>query len=388
MRVTYRDGVSRRGRPRSVLNLNKTPLTDREKDKLRTVMRRYAFRANDYYLRLIDWSDPDDPIRRLVIPHEREMEFWGELDASREGRITVQKGVQHKYRSTVLLLVTDSCNSFCRYCFRKRLFMDGNNEAWHDLSPGLEYIRQHPEVDNVLLSGGDPLILGTAKLEKIVSALRRIDHIRVIRIGTKMPAFNPFRILNDDSLLAMFKKYSLPDRRIYLMCHFDHPRELTPEAREAIRLVIDSGVICLNQNPIIRGISDRPEVMSELWNELSHMGVSQYYVFQGRPTAGNIAYEVPIVKAFRAIEKAKQRCSGLAKRIRYVMSHESGKVEIVGVDYRRIYLKYHQARNERDNQRMFICLRDDQAYWLDQLKPEGGYENKYQDRDQNYRPYS
>lgn len=99
-----------------------------------------------------------------------------------------------------------------------------------------------------------------------------------------MPAFNPFRILGDDSLLTMFEKYSLPDRRIYMMCHFDHPRELTPQAREAIRLVMSAGVICVNQNPVIRGISDHPRVMSTLWNELSHMGVAQYYVFQGRPT--------------------------------------------------------------------------------------------------------
>lgn len=382
------DGTSHKGRGRSVSSLSRVTLTDGEKAGLLPVTETYAFRSNDYYLKLIDWSDPDDPIRQLVIPNVRELESWGDLDASHESAVTVLRGVQHKYRSTVLLLVTDSCNSLCRYCFRKRLFMEGNNEAHYDINPGLEYIRQHPEVDNVLLTGGDPLTMSATRLEKIISALHRIDHVRTIRIGTKMPAFNPFRILGDDSLLTMFEKYSLPDRRIYMMCHFDHPRELTPQAREAIRLVMSAGVICVNQNPIIRGISDHPRVMSTLWNELSHMGVAQYYVFQGRPTAGNVAYVMPIVEAYRAVEKAKKHCSGLAKRIRYVMSHESGKVEVIGLDQRRIYLKYHQAWHERDHQRLLICRRNDQAYWLDQLEPDRGYENKYHDRNQNYRPCS
>ncbi|RKX26934.1 MAG: KamA family radical SAM protein, partial [Candidatus Zixiibacteriota bacterium] len=296
MSAIYRDRVSRSRKPRFISNLNQIPhLTDEEKARLHAVMETYAFRVNDYYLKLINWSDPNDPIRRLVIPHEREMDNWGDLDVSRENKITVRKGIQHKYKTTVLLLVTKACSSYCRYCFRKRLFMSDSNESVCDVNQSLDYIRDHPEVDNVLLTGGDPLMLKTSRLERIIGELRQINHIRVIRIGSKIPAYNPFRILNDDSLLDMLKKYSLPDRRIYLMCHFDHPRELTPEAREAIRRVIDCGVICLNQNPIIRGISDRPEAMAELWNELAYMGVAQYYVFQGRPTAGNIAYEVPIV---------------------------------------------------------------------------------------------
>ncbi len=367
-----------RKRARYILNINKIPqLSPDEKMRLAEVVNKYAFRANDYYLSLINWDDPNDPIRKLVIPRMDELKEWGELDASNEEKITVRKGVQHKYGSTVLLLVNEVCGAFCRYCFRKRLFMNGNDEVTYDIQPGIDYIREHPEVNNVLLTGGDPLILQTPKLRKIISALREIDHVRIIRIGSKMPAFNPFRILNDDSLLEMLRTYSQPDRRIYLMCHFDHPRELTPEAREAIRRVIDTGVICMNQNPIIRGVSDDPHVMAELWNELSYMGVAQYYVFQGRPTAGNAAFEVPIVEAYRKIEHAKRHCSGLAKRVKFAMSHESGKVEIVGVDHRHIYLKYHRAKYKQDEQRMLVCLRDDKAYWLDQLQPAHGYENEY-----------
>lgn len=386
-RSLAREPGEKRSRARYVLNVEKlSHIPEDERAKLSEVAEKYAFRANDYYLGLIDWSDPNDPIRRLVIPHERELLEWGQLDASSESKITVRKGVQHKYGSTVLLLVNEVCGAFCRYCFRKRLFINGNDEVTYDITPGLEYIREHKDVSNVLLTGGDPMILQTPKLETIIAALRTIDHVRIIRIGTKMPAFNPFRFLNDDSLMDLFRTYSLPDRRIYLICHYDHPRELTLESREAIRRVIDAGVICVNQNPIIRGISDEPELMARLWNELSFMGVAQYYIFQGRPTAGNEPYEVPIVEAYRKIEQAKKKCSGLAKRIKYCMSHESGKIEIIGVDHNHIYLKYHRAKHGHDEQRLLVCHRDDKVFWLDQLKPVDGYRNEYYS-DTGLQPY-
>ncbi len=368
----------KRTRAKYILNLDKIPqLSDAEKIRLSEVTKKFAFRANDYYLGLIDWDDPNDPIRQLVIPQERELAEWGQLDASNEESITVQRGVQHKYGSTVLLLVNEACGSYCRYCFRKRLFMNDNDEVNYDVSAGIDYVRQHPEVNNVLLTGGDPLIIQTPKLEKIVAELRSIDHVKIIRFGTKMPAFNPFRFISDPDLMAMFRKYSTPEKRLYLMCHYDHPNELTAESREALRMVQETGVICVNQSPIIRGISDNADVMAELWNELSYMGVPQYYVFQGRPTEGNGHYEVPIVESYFMIEEAKKKCSGLAKRLKYCMSHESGKVEIMGVDDDNIYLKYHRAKDESDGQRIIVCERDDQAYWLDQLKPLPGFKNDY-----------
>jgi len=376
--IPARKADGQRKRPNYILNVGALPqLSEAEKAKLMEVAQRYAFRANDYYLNLIDWDDPDDPIRRLVVPHEQELSDWGRLDASNESAITVKKGVQHKYATTVLLLVNEVCASFCRSCFRKRLFINGHDEAIYDISGALEYIRHHEEVNNVLVTGGDPMVLSTRRLEKIIAALREIDHVRIIRIGTKMPAFNPFRFIDDPELINMLKKYSLPDRRIYFMCHFDHPRELTEEAREAIRLIQEAGAPCANQNPIVRGVSDDPDVMAELWNELSYIGVPQYYIFQNRPTVGNEPYTIPIVEAYFKIEKAKRKTSGLAKRAKYTMSHESGKVEIMGVDDDHIYLKYHRARLPKDEQRFFICRRNDDAYWLDQLQPAPGHTNEY-----------
>lgn len=376
-------------RARLILNINKVShLSDIEKARLKEVSDKYAFRSNDYYLGLIDWNDPDDPIRKLVIPHEYELHEWGKLDASNEGSITIRKGVQHKYGSTALLLVNEVCAAFCRYCFRKRLFLNDNDEITYDMKSSIDYVRENPQINNVLLTGGDPLILKTPKLEKIISALREIDHVKIIRIGTKMPAFNPFRILNDDSLLEMLKKYSLPDKRIYLMCHYDHPRELTKESRQAIQKMQEAGVICVNQSPIIRGISDSPEVMAELWDELAYMGIPQYYIFQCRPTAGNEPYSLPIVEAYHKIEEAKKMCSGLSKRLKYAMSHESGKVEIVGVDHRHIYLKYHRAKYQKDEQRFMVCHRDDKAGWLDELKPVEGYHNDFYDDRFDKRSYN
>lgn len=352
---------------RDVSKLDMIPPEARE--IMKKVSERYVFRANDYYLGLIDWNDPDDPIRRLVVPDEAELSDWGQLDASNEESITVAKGVQHKYPHTVLLLVNEVCGAYCRYCFRKRLFIDGNDETSLDISEGLAYIRSKPQITNVLLTGGDPLILSTRRILAIIEALQSIDHVRIIRIGTKMPAFNPWRVLDDQELLDGLSKASTPDKRIYVMAHFDHPRELTEPAVAGIDALLRAGVIVVNQCPLIRGINDDPKVLADMFRRLSFIGAPQYYLFQGRPTAGNEPYEVPIVEGYHIFEDAKKRVSGLAKRARFAMSHESGKIEIVGVDDAHIYMRFHRAKDPRDEGRFMVFHRDDEAYWLDQLTP-------------------
>ena len=333
------------------------------------VVKRYVFRANRYYLGLIDWSDQQDPIRQLIIPREEELHDWGQLDASNEAAVTPMRGVQHKYTDTVLLLCNEVCGAYCRYCFRKRLFMDENDEVTKDISDGLRYIERHPEVTNVLLTGGDPLLMSTRRLIEIFEALRAIDHVRIIRIGSKIPAFDPWRVQNDEALLAAFSRYSTPEQRIYLMAHFDHPRELTEPAIAGIDACIRNGVVCVNQCPMIKGINDDPATLAELYSTLSYIGCPPYYLFQGRPTAGNEPYEVPIVRGLQIFQEALRRGSGLARRARFCMSHETGKVEVLAVDDERIYLRYHQAKDAADLGRFFIRRRNDEAYWLDQLDP-------------------
>ncbi len=344
-------------------------LTEQEREGLRPVTDEYVFRANEYYLKLIDWDDPHDPIRQLIVPREDELKEWGKLDASNEESVTVARGVQHKYTDTVLLLCNEVCGAYCRYCFRKRLFMDDNDEVTNDISEGIRYITEHPEVTNVLLTGGDPLLMSTRRLRDIFSQLRDIPHVNIIRLGSKIPAFDPYRLLSDDHLLDVFREYSTPEKRIYLMAHFDHPRELTDLAVQGIDAAIASGVICVNQCPMIKGINDDPDVLAEMYSKLSYIGCTPYYLFQGRPTAGNEPYEVPLVRGWRIFQEALARGSGLARRVRYCMSHESGKVEILAIDDRFIYSRYHQAKDRANLGRFMIHQRDDDAFWLDHLKP-------------------
>ena len=359
-----------RQRVRYVRRLDQVPeIPEDVRARLQPVTAEYVFRANDYYLKLIDWNDPDDPIRQLIIPREEELNDWGRLDASNEQAVTVARGVQHKYFDTVLLLCNEVCGAYCRYCFRKRLFMDDNDEVTNDVGAGIEYIAAHPEVSNVLLTGGDPLLMSTRRLVEIFEALRAIDHVRIIRIGSKMPAFDPWRVLRDEELQAAFRKYSTPERRIYLMAHFDHPRELTDAAVAGIDACLRNGVICVNQCPLIRGVNDDAATLAEMYSRLSYIGCPPYYLFQGRPTAGNEPYEVPIVRGWHLFQGALRRGSGLARRAKYCMSHETGKVEIVGVDDERIYLRYHQAKDPADLGRFFVRRRDDKASWLDDLVP-------------------
>ncbi|MCK9299210.1 MAG: KamA family radical SAM protein, partial [Methanoculleus sp.] len=285
---------------------------------LAQVMELFAFRSNDYYLSLIDWDDPTDPIRRLIVPTLEELEPWGHLDPSSEHRYTRAPGLQHKYRETALLLVSDLCGGLCRYCFRKRLFIEDAREVNKDISEGLAYIRDHPEITNVLLTGGDPLILETGRLLDIVRQLREIEHVEIIRIGTKMPAYDPFRITNDPALLDMIRDYSLNEKRIYIMAQFTHPRELTDAACRAVALLQEAGAVVMNQTPLIRGINDDPEVLASLFDKLSFIGASPYYVFQCRPTVGNRTFAVPVEESYRIFEQARTICSGLAKRARFV----------------------------------------------------------------------
>ncbi len=344
-----------------------------ERLDLSEVTTKFAFRTNEYYASLINWEDPEDPIRKIIIPDSRELDEWGDLDASSEKTYTVAPGVQHKYPQTALVLAVDVCGGFCRFCFRKRLFMNNRDEIARDLTEGIAYIRAHPEITNVLLTGGDPLILATGKLESIIRRIREIDHVQIIRIGSKMVAFNPFRVLNDPELPAMIRKFSTPQKRIYLMAHFNHPNELTPQAVKALEILRDAGAIIVNQTPLLRGINDNPETLAALFRKLSFIGVPPYYVFQCRPTLGNRLFEMPVEEAYAIFERAKTSCSGLAKRARFVMSHATGKIEVVGKTQQAMYFKYHQAASPTDAGRFMVYERNPEAYWFDD------YKNKIED---------
>jgi len=340
-------------------------LSEQEKTELKKVTEKFAFRSNDYYLSLINWDDPDDPIRTIIIPHTKELDQWGRLDPSDEKAYTILPGLEHKYNSTALLLVSNVCDGICRYCFRKRVFIGPQSEYLRDLPAALQYISNHREITNVLLTGGDPLVLTTEKLENIIRQLRQIEHVRIIRIGTKTPVFNPYRVIEDPSLLAMLEKYSTGFRKIYVMSHFIHPREITDLSIQAVHLLQNAGAMIANQTPLIRGLNDNPEVMAELLRKLSFIGAAPYYIFQCRPALGNKAYTVPIEEGYEIIEQAKSKVSGLAKRAKYAMSHKTGKIEIIGRTDDFIYFKYHRAAKDVDSGRILVFRRNPNAYWLD-----------------------
>lgn len=353
-------------RPKYITRVDQVDaLSAREKQELTPVAEKFAFRTNEYYQSLIDWDDPKDPIRQIVMPAAQELNQFGDWDASDEASYTVVRGLEHKYRDTALLLINNVCGAYCRFCFRKRLFTKDNDEATNDISEALLYIRRHPEINNVLLSGGDPLIMSTARLEKIIRQLREIDHVTIVRIGTKMPAFDPYRIVNDPSLPEMLSRYSTANKKIYVMAHFNHPKELTEVAIEGLILLQKAGVTAVHQSPLIRGVNDDSEVIAELFNRLSFSGVPPYYMFLCRPTAGNEPYVVPVEKSWEIFERAKLDVSGLARQARLCMSHKTGKIEILGKIGNQIMLRYHRAARECDQGRVMIFKSKPDACWLD-----------------------
>ena len=363
-------GVSHRLPVRCILDVRELSQLEGEPlDEAIEVGSHFAFRANDYYLGLIDWTDPADPIRRLVVPDPSELLDFGDLDASDEASNTRLAGLQHKYADTVLLLVTDQCAGFCRYCFRKRLFLPGSRETVRDVSAGLDYIRRHHEITDVLLTGGDSLALPTPKLNEILEELAGIPHVHTVRLGSKIPAFNPYRILSDRALHKVLRLRSGTRQNLYVMCHFDHPREFTPAAVEAVHLLNELGVRCVNQCPVTLGVNDDVDVLVELLQTCTDVGCPQYYLFQCRPTAGNARFAMPLARAFSLVSAARSRVSGLSRRARFCLSHATGKIEIVGIDEERIFARYHRAKNTADEGRMLVYERDDEAYWLDQLVP-------------------
>src|SRR5690625_3244454 len=200
----------------------------------------------------------------------------------------------------------------------------------------------------------------------IFSRLREIEHVKIIRVGSKLPAFNPMRIYEDEELLDVIRKHSTPEKRIYVMAHINHPREITPEAYKAFQALHDAGAIVVNQTPVLKGINDDEDVLAELLDKLSWAGVTPYYFFINRPVRGNDAFVLTLEEAYRIVEKAKAKTSGLGKRVRLSMSHTAGKIEILAIENGKAYLKFHQSRDGNNGQFMILdCPQD--ASWFDDL---------------------
>ena len=339
------------------------PLAERE--GLKEVIQIHPMRISKYYMSLIDWNEPRDPIRKMAIPSFEELNTEGTYDTSGEAENTKMPGLQHKYSETALILATNRCAVYCRHCFRKRLVGLPSDEILKRFEDAVDYIAQHTEVNNVLISGGDPLVLDNEIIERFLELLTRIDHLKFIRFGSRTPVTLPSR-LTDLKLLSLLKKYSKSNKRLYVVTQFNHPREITPQSIRAINNLIQSGLILSNQTVLLRGVNDTPDTLSSLMDSLVSIGVNPYYVFQCRPVKRvKNHFQVPICEGVRIVEKTKAKGNGLAKRFKYIMSHITGKIEILGILRDEIYFKYHEAKDRKHLGIMFKRRVNETAGWLD-----------------------
>jgi len=348
-------------------------LCPEERRKLERVTEHHPMSVTPYYLSLIDWSDPADPIRKMAIPGSGELSTIGSYDTSGERENTKLAGLQHKYARTALILVTNRCATYCRHCFRKRLVGLPSEEVLKRFEDAASYIERHEEINNVLLSGGDPLVLSTESLALLLRRLDKIDHLDFVRIGTRIPVVLPRRVLDDTDLCRLLREQSRPGRRVYVVTQFNHPREITDQSTAALDALMRSGVVINNQSVLLKDVNDDSEVLAELQRRLVSVGVNPYYVFQCRPVKRvKSTFQVPLARAYRIVEDAKARLDGHAKRFKFVMSHRTGKIEVVGTMNGWMYFRYHQAKDPADIGRFFRRVLVPGAGWLDDLGERPG----------------
>lgn len=329
------------------------------------------YQVTKFYQEQIRRSGYYEQLKYIVEPSLQEFISPGILDTSGEHDNTVVTGLQHKYPQTGLLLVTDRCASYCRYCFRKRIVGNDSDEIAPDYAEVAAYIKQHPEMNNVLLSGGDPFVLSTEKLHRIMDHLLPIPHLSSIRFGSKTIAFYPPRFA-DPQLPALFERIQRAGKTPVIVAHFDHVGEISKEAEENIRALRAAGVQFLNQTVLLGRVNDDPDVLAQTFEKCHSIGVRPYYLFQGRPVKGASHFQVPLKRGIEIVRGINQRLSGIQKTFKYIMSHVTGKIEIldIGTD-NQLYMRYHQNKKAEKIGRIFSRQYREGACWLDDLLPEG-----------------
>jgi KamA family protein len=388
---------------------------------VRAVATVLPFRTNSYVTeQLIDWaSAPDDPIYRLVFPqpdmlpaddvarlsdalasgrpdaevrrlaHEVRMR----LNPHPAGQLALNTpaledeplpGLQHKYPETVLFFPRQgqTCHAYCTYCFRWAQFVDEPDlkMASDDIGGLVAYVRAHPEVTSVLITGGDPMIMGETVLRRYIEPLLdpSLEQLESIRIGTKSLAYWPQRFVTDpdaDGTLRLFDEVRASGRTLAFMAHFSHPRELEPPVvADAVRRIRDAGVVIRTQAPLIRTINDQPGTWSGMWRTQARMGMIPYYMFVERDTGPQDYFAVPLARAHEIFRDAYASVSGLCRTVRGPsMSATPGKVCVDGVtevDGERVFvLHLIQARQPELVGRPFFARYDPVATWLSDLQP-------------------
>jgi KamA family protein len=407
-------------------------LSATERLAMKAVAQVLPFRVNNYVMEeLINWDNiPDDPIFRLTFPQPEMLtpEFldkvvWHQQNSPPELLHQVVNtvrsqlnphpagqaeyniptldgkpvpGIQHKYPETVLIFPTagQTCHAYCTFCFRWPQFvnMDGLKFATRESGMFQEYLRQHQEVTDVLITGGDPMTMKAKHLALYIEPLlgEGFEHIQTIRIGTKSVAYWPYRFVTDedaDDILRLFEKVTHSGKHLAIMAHYDHWKEIsTLIAQAAIQRIRSTGAQIRTQGPLMRGINDSTQVWIKMWQEQVRLGCIPYYMFMERDTGAKHYFEVPIIKAWKIYQAAIQKVSGLARTARGpVMSALPGKIAVDGVT--EIYgekvfvLSFFQGRDPNWCKRPFFASYDDKATWLTDLVPAMGekkffYEDK------------
>lgn len=408
----------------SIEQLNRLP--EALRFNMRVVANILPFRVNRYVIdELIDWNNvPNDPIFQLTFPqpemvepeqHQRMAdlmrsgaerkqikalahEIHKEMNPHPAGQQVLNapllegealKGMQHKYRETVLFFPSQgqTCHAYCTFCFRWAQFV-GDKElriATNETERLHAYLQHHPQVTDLLITGGDPMIMKTKHLKAYLEPLLEpeFDHVQTIRIGSKALTFWPQRFVTDDDadeLLDLFRRMIEAGKHIALMAHFNHWAEMdTDVCREAIRRIRASGAQIRTQAPLIAHINDDARVWATMWRKQIQLGLIPYYMFVERDTGAKRYFELPLARAWEIYQSAIQQVSGLARTARGPsMSAGPGKVEIQGiceVQGEKVFvLRFIQARNPDWVQRPFFARYDEQATWLNELKPAFGEE--------------
>lgn len=265
----------------------------------------FQARINPYYLSLIRY--PGDPIWLQAVPDGVELEDMdGTEDPLNEDEMSPVPNITHRYPDRCLFLVTSQCGMYCRFCTRKRKVGDSGKISMKELESAFNYIEQHTEIRDIILSGGDPLMLTDTMLEKVLKRLRDIPHVEIIRLGTKMPCVLPHRITPE--LCEMLKKY----HPIYINTHFNHPWEITPESTKACEMLANAGCPVQNQAVLMKGVNDNAEVLMELFQKLLKMRVKPYYLFMADETKGASHFRTSIQTGLDIMKKLRGWTSGLA----------------------------------------------------------------------------
>ena len=284
-------------------------LTEEEQEGVRKSLETLRMAITPYYLSLIDPNDPNDPVRRQAIPTEAETHISAAdlQDPLHEDEDSPTPGLTHRYPDRVLLLITDMCSMYCRHCTRRRFAGQNDCESPSErIQKAIDYIAKTPTVRDVLLSGGDALMVNDQMLESIIQRLRAIPHVEIIRIGSRTPVVCPQRITDD--LVNMLKKY----HPIWLNTHFNHPNEMTPEASAALAKLANAGIPLGNQSVLLRGVNDCVHVMKRLVHLLVKNRVRPYYIYQCDLSMGLEHFRTPVSKGIEIIEGLRGHTSGYA----------------------------------------------------------------------------